>query len=305
MALSLEPHRMITRILAWLGSGFLCISAISAPPLPAVPADTRPSLELELPSPGPVDVTQAPAAAKSLLKSLVQELLPEEYVDERKWGGTRERWDGLKVRVEGLEIHTKRRWKEVNHGTWKKYRISLVDPDEYLQIQIAQTKRLGPGKFACDVHIASRLDLYGRVQEWNNGVRLVSISAAATADVTIDLSLEVTTSIDPTKFPPDVIVEPHIRDAKVRLSQLKLHRISKASGPIVRELGDALEKVARRELAERNEKLVLKMNQQIDKKKDELRFSLSDLVKHKWLGIQPQENRPAADQDAAAEPAPP
>ncbi len=75
----------------------------------------------------------------------------------------------------------------------------------------------------------------------------------------------------------------------MRLSQLKLHRISKASGPVVRELGDALEKVARRELADRNEKLVLKMNQQIDKRKDELRLSLSDFVKNKWLGIQPRD----------------
>ncbi len=203
---------MRSRIMFTLGIGCCCLYAVAEPPS----SDNerpggRPGLEIELPAPGPVDVKQAPAGAKSLLKSLVQELLPEEYVDDRKWGRTRERWDGLKVRVEGLEVHTKRRWKEVNHGTWKKYRISLVDPDEYLTINIVRVQRLGPGRLACDLHIASRLDLYGRVQEWNNGVRLVSISAEATADVTMDLSLEVATSLDASKFPPDVIVAPQVR----------------------------------------------------------------------------------------------
>lgn len=224
---------------------------------------------------------------------LVRNLLPEEYVDDRKWGGTRKRWDGLKVRREGLEIHTKRRWKEVNHGTWKKYRVSLVDPDEYLQLQIVDVQRLGAGKCRWDLHLESRLDLYGRIQEWNNGIRLASLSAEARADVKMDVVVEVTTSLDPTRFPPDVIIRPQVVAAKVRLADLKLRRISKAHGPIVHELGDALEKVARRQLAEKNEKLVAKVNRQIAKHEDDLRLSLSDMVKHKWLGIRPKDS--AAD----------
>ena len=109
------------------------------------------------------------------------------------------------------------------------------------------------------------------------------------ADLQLTLGMQVSTRLDPTKFPPDVILEPTAESAVAQLVQFKLQRISRADGPVVRELGDGLEKILRKTLVEKNKKLVEKVNRQFEKKSDDLRLSVSDLVKHKWLGIEPPE----------------
>ena len=236
---------------------------------------------------GFVNFDRAPAKARSLLKDLVMNQLPHEYVDDRKWGGTCRRWDGLKIRVDGLDIRTKRRWKEVNHGTWKKYAMELVDPDEQFEMEVDQFQSTGPGAFSFQLLVRARLNVLARWQQWNHGVRLWSASAQGTADVELALGFDVETKVDSSKFPPDVRIEPVANQAVLRLDQFKLNRISRADGPVVEELGDALEKVLRRKLAERNNRLVTKVNRQIEKNQDKLCFSMSDLIKPKWLGIQP------------------
>ena len=248
------------------------------------------ALEFELPKedPGEVDLDEAPPAARTFLTTLVLEALPREYEDTKRWGGKRKRWDGVHIKMKGLRLNTKRKWKEVNHGTWKMYRVSLVDPDEHLDVRVVNMKRIKAGRIGFDLMLGAKLDLYGRLQEWNNGLRLVSMSTEATADVVVKVAMEVATKLDATKFPPDVIVTPEVLSADIDLQSFDLHRISRANGPVVRELGDALEKVVRKKLVEKEEKLVTKMNRQIEKKKDDMRLSLHDMVKHKWLGLKPK-----------------
>jgi hypothetical protein len=53
-------------------------------------------------------------------------------------------------------------------------------------------------------------------------------------------------------------------------------------------LGDALEHIVHKKIADENEKLVEKLNKAFEKKEDDLRLSLSDLVKNKWLGLKPK-----------------
>jgi len=233
-------------------------------------------LELELPADfsKPVDLEKAPKVAKTFLTSLALDMLPNEYEDNRKWGGQKKRWDGLKVRVDGLQVRTKRRWKSVNHGTWKKYRLQLVDPDKYLSIKITDLESSGSGKFSFDLALQARLDVHGRLQEWNNGVRLLSVSTDAVADVDLIIRFDVTTSLDVSQFPPGVRIDPVADQAELRLSRLRVKRIGKADGPVVDELGDALKKFVRRKLEKDNAKLVAKINKQIAKNEDKLHLSI-------------------------------
>ena len=232
-------------------------------------------LDLELPKedPGQVELDEAPPAAKTFLTTLLLEALPHEYEDTKRWGHQRKRWDGVHIKMKGLRLKTKRKWKEVNHGTWKKYSVSLVDPDEHLDVRVVNMKRIKAGKVGFDLMLGAKLDLYGRFQEWNNGLRLVSLSTECTADVVVKVGMEVSTKLDASKFPPDVIVTPEVQSADIDLQSFDLHRISRADGPVVRELGDALEKVVRKKLVENEDKLVAKMNRQIEKKKDCLLYT--------------------------------
>jgi hypothetical protein len=186
--------------------------------------------------------------------------------------------------MNGLEVKTKRKWKEVNHGTWKKYRLTLIDPDQHLQARIAHLRQTGPGRIAFQLSLAAKIDAYARLQEWRRGLRLLSISADAVADIELDVALEMTTELDATKLPPDLVLQPTATAAELRLVQFKLKRVSKADGPIIRELGDGLEDVLRNRLAANRDKLTAKINKALAKNPDALRLSLHDLVKQRWWG---------------------
>ncbi len=223
---------------------------------------------------------------------LVLELLPDKFEQDKHWGKTHDRWDGLHVHMDGLKISTKRRWKSVNHGTWKKYQVSPVDPDKHLIVRVEKLREVKPGTVGLDLHLGARLNLLARLQEWNNGVRLLSITTEAVADVELQVGLEVHTALDAAKFPPDVIIQPVANEAEVRLGSFRLTRVSKAKGPLVHELGEALEGLLRKRLREENKDLAEKINRQINKRQEDLRLSLQDFVKHKWLGIQPKAAEP-------------
>ena len=49
------------------------------------------------------DVADGTAGTRSLLKSMIVEVLPAEFEETKKWGGTKKVWDGLHVRMDGLQ----------------------------------------------------------------------------------------------------------------------------------------------------------------------------------------------------------
>lgn len=234
-------------------------------------------------------IEQTPATVQPLLMGLVLKNIPADYENTKKWGGQREVWDGLHVRMDGLKIHTKRRKKLANHGSWKRYHISLIDPREHVQFRFENVHEGPDEKIAFDMFLAAKLAAHGRFQEWNRGVRLLSISAEGIADVQLRLTCLVATQLDVTKLPPDFIIQPEVTDAKLELLDFKLNRISKADGPVVRELSHSVENIMQEKLAEKNQKLVSKINRQIEKHRDQLRLSLSDLVKKKLMMVADEE----------------
>ena len=84
------------------------------------------------------------------LRDIIVAHLPDEYEDTRDWGGTKEVWDGLRVSLDGFKIKTKRRKKLANHGTWKRYRAWLIDPDRSLRITLSNFDEADDGHVALD-----------------------------------------------------------------------------------------------------------------------------------------------------------
>lgn len=249
-------------------------------------AGERPArLAIRPPAAASLEIAEVPDHARQLLTTLAREAIPAEYENMKEWGKTKKTWDGLHMHMDGLRLKTKRRWKEANHGTWKRYRMEVVDPDEHLQLQLTNFSKREDGTLELDVALNSRVRCYGQLQKWSHDVRLFSISADARADVDVKLRCSVSTSMDLTHLPPDLLFHPQVLDAAIYLRQFELHRISHADGPLVGELGDTLEKVLRKELADRSDKLGVKMNRQIKKKEDQLRLSLHDCLKYDWLTV--------------------
>src|SRR5215208_4257942 len=77
-----------------------------------------------------------PEVVAQLVTPLIAEAVPREFEGKKDWGKTKKVTTGL--RSEGnffrFDIHSKK--SEVNDGIWKKYRVTLIDPDKYLELQI-------------------------------------------------------------------------------------------------------------------------------------------------------------------------
>jgi hypothetical protein len=221
----------------------------------------------------------------SLLTDVVREHLPREYEDNRHWGMTTKRWDGLHVHREGWEIKTRRRWKEVNDGTWRRYRITLPEPEQNFSIQVGGARQGKDNRVAFDVTTNAALDAFARLSQWEKGVQLISLSVDATARVEVKLTLETAIRFDHDRFPPDVVLEPEATAIEFRLLDFQVHRLSKMDGPMARDLGKRLQGAIERKLQSKQADSLKKVNRQIAKNQDRLRLSAAEFASGQWKNL--------------------
>lgn len=235
------------------------------------------------------------------LERMIRDNLPPTYEDDRKWGQQKEVWDGIKLRREGLRVETERRLKTVNAGTWTKYAIAIVEPEERLFIEFQRLETLPDGRIAFAVAVECSLDVFGRLSQWVRDVQLVSLSANADAAARLTLEGTVKFNLNPLKFPPDVSIQPHVDRAQVELIYYRVRRISQLGGDWAKVLGNGLRKVVDEKLEDMNGKLVDKINKQLAKQSDKLSFSTQDWLRSKLpLPLDP----PSAKKTTAAPNAP-
>ena len=212
------------------------------------------------------------------ITQLVVEHIPHEYDNAKKWQGTKKVVSGLDWEVNGAKVETRRQWKEVNHGTWSRYHVKLIDPERELNVRLENLRDAGNNIAAMDLIAVARVECTGRMARWQRGVQLISLDAEATAKVRLAAHLEVKMGFDPRTLPPDILLSPVVTTADLQLLEFELHRVSKADGVIVKQFGEAVEEELQAYLAENREKLAEKMNAQIEKRKDKLRIPLSKLT---------------------------
>jgi hypothetical protein len=216
------------------------------------------------------------------LTRLVLEEMPREYENTKKWQGSKRVMSGLDVELEGLKLETRRQWKEVNHGTWSRYRLQLIEPENEFDLRLENLRDLGDNRAAFDLVGVARLDCHGRLARWQRGVQLMNVYADADAKVRLTAHVEVKMGLDPRTLPPDILLDPVVTSADLRLEEFKLQRISKADGPVVKQLGEVVEEGIQEYLAENRQKLVDAMNAQIGRKRERLRIPVSKLASSPW-----------------------
>ena len=230
-----------------------------------------------------VPVRDAPEWFQQLMQRVVRDNVPDKYVRDKDWGHTARRWDGVKIRRRGvLDWSTKRRWKEVNHGTWKRYEITQIEPEQNLTMRIENIRDAGGGRLGFDVLLSSKLHAFGRVAQWTKGVQMVNVSADAVAKVDLKLQCELGVSLDMRRFPPDVVLAPSVSAAALDVTEFELQKVSKLKGPLIRELSGSVRDVLLDKIEEKRHRLPEKINRQIAKNEDRLRLSLSDFATSKW-----------------------
>lgn len=240
---------------------------------------------------------------QKLLTGLVRENLPDKIEETKDWGQTKNMTVGLKVRRDGLRITTRRKRKEVNHGSWEMYRLTLPEGDEDFKLRVEQMRKGEDGRLEFDFVAYARLKAFGRWSRWQRGVQLVSLSADADARVRLRAHCLVAVRLDPSRLPPDVVVEPEVTQADIRLLDFRLNRLSDVGGPLARPLGKALEKLVDDKLEDKRKQLPEKINRRIARHQDDLRFSLHDVLRSPWSAMAGLPEPDEAEQ-AGEEPSP-
>ena len=229
--------------------------------------------------------TQTDAGEKidKLLTRLVLENIPHEFEDTKDWGRQVERWDGVKFQREGLKIETKRRKKLVNDGTWTRYSVQLRDPKEKFSIQIKNMRESTQNKFTLEVHFVSELSLAARHSKWLRGVQLFTVSAEGFASLRLVVSVDLEITPVSLKIPPDFIVSPVVKKADIELDEFRIDRIAKVGGEVSQQITKAIRSELEEKIEKKEPKLVLRMNKEINKNRDDLRISIADSMHAKWL----------------------
>lgn len=246
---------------------------------PAIPDSERPA-----PRPSELPGLQHPATlgpTSSELQELSQWVrwftlknLPPNIEDNRKWGKQKKVVDGVDMQWDGLRFDTKRRWKMADHGTWSRYFIELIDPADRLEIQVLSLDSKDRGKrFTSRIRVVAPLKIFARISQFQRDVQLISVSLQADATVALETDLEVGIRVNPLVFPPDVEFQPKVTRAEVQVLEFELHRISQIHGDLAEWIGKGLRKILDRKLTDTNDKLVVKINDNLAKHQD--RFKLS------------------------------
>ncbi len=226
-------------------------------------ADDASSPELEL-SPARID------ALDPVLTTAIRDALASPYVDEKKWGKKKNLTVGVRLERDGIVLRPKRRRKDVNHGEWERYEIKL-DPakKDKLKLETVAVRRGNETTRGSGMEIDAKLDLplvaHARFANWRRGVQLYSIAVDATAVVKVKLTIQVEGTLDTSRFPPKVGIRPRVTKMHVELAEFRLHKISDARGPLVRQFGKLMEDVANKQLKKRKERLIEKINRKLEK----------------------------------------
>lgn len=215
------------------------------------------------------------------LQQIIRDNLPEVYEDTRKWDLQKEVWDGVDFSRDGMKVKTKRKHKLVNHGTWTRYRLQMVEPDKNLKIVFHQLEVAEDSKVHFNVSVEMVLDIFGRLSQWVRDVQMVSLSANADAVCRLNIQGTVAFQLNPLRFPPDVRIQPHVDAASVEIAQFKVRRISQLGGPLAEQLGNGLRHALENKLEDSNERLPEKMNKQLAKHADRMQFSAQDWLQSK------------------------
>jgi hypothetical protein len=212
------------------------------------------------------------------LKQLIRDNLPPTYEDTRKWNLQREVWNGVHVKLDNGKLHTHRKKKLVNTGTWTRYTVNFVEPDKNLAIEFQRLEQIESGKIAFKTTVVAPLEILGQLAEWARDVKLFSVSVQATSTVRLTLEGTVQFQLNMLKLPPDIAIKPVVERADVQVLDFEVHRVSKVGGDFAELLGKGMQRVVEERVEDMNEKLVTKINTKLAKSSDKLSFSMQD-----WL----------------------
>lgn len=216
-----------------------------------------------------------------LVKQIIIENVPL-VIDEKKgWGDQAHVFDGFKMTGKGFKARMEPRKKLVNHGLWKHYRVTVVDPPRDLVIRFPRMEYLKGKGIAFTVEVLVHAHGYFNMQQHSNGLQVFSAATEAEMDLRIVLEGFIGVRVEPTNWFPDLFLQPRVDRVTLELPNVDVERFGKMKGKLVHETGDSFRRLLEDMLNDKEDKVPEKINKEIANKWDEgtLKISLTDYLR--------------------------
>ena len=84
-------------------------------------------------------------------------IVPREFKGSKDWGKTTRITSGVRSYGNFFDFNIHRKTSEVNDGVWKKYRLTLVEPEKNLTVRIDNLHSIDSGKHALTLFVAAKV----------------------------------------------------------------------------------------------------------------------------------------------------
>jgi hypothetical protein len=171
--------------------------------------------------------------------------IPRPYEDLSEWGKTippppAVRFPRLRRTFVRVGDHF-----ELPHGTWKRTRVWMDDPDRDLRIEVPSLRPVGKNTTRLRIEATAALRGSRERQDWVNGVRLLWVTADADAVARVGLDVDVTLAFDPAKPLEGLKIEAKVTKVQLELKEFNLRRVGPVvfleQGPLGEELKAAIQ----------------------------------------------------------------
>jgi hypothetical protein len=202
------------------------------------------------------------------LATIVRESIPLEYARKKGWGHTKRITIGVTTDEPLYKFKLHRRKKDVPHGTWKQYRVKLIEPDEQLRVYVENLHSLEAAGVGMRLIVQAELDGWAQMRHYNRGVHLLTLTAEGSSRLRLAVDCEVRMRMSE----KGMVVAPVVTAARLDLNDFELDRLGEIEGKLAHELGKGMKSLVEDQLD--GPQLTAKLNRAIHKKRDRLVLGL-------------------------------
>ncbi len=198
---------------------------------------------LVLPSSRAEDKPAPHAELSKLLQQTIGPMVPKQWEDRSAWGATIPIPPNLI-----LNLNTRTKVKvgdhdELPNGTWKRTRLWFDDPAKDVKITVKDLQKPEGKPYWVQVEAVAAFHAERERQQWLKGIRLADVTVEGDATVGLTFDVEVTTSLNLAKLPPEVLLAPKVMKATIEMKEFQIRKAGPFDGPLVRELSMELKGV--------------------------------------------------------------
>ena len=262
--------------------------AFDPQPTPALAPIPAPRPTLPVPEPGPVlpppvdpnrgrpvapDVESPSYAAwEEILHALALSLIPANFEREIDWGKQNRAMSGINADIRNGHLRLAKRTTMVNHGFWRKYRVTPVDPGRNFVLTI---RDLGERDDRRYLYISAQFkaDVEARFEFWTLGVKGLNGSLWGVGTMRIDVACNYKVEPAVDNGLPAIRLVPQIDGVNLTLVDYTARKIGLLRGEMADAVGDGSRAILREIVNGQEDKLLVKLRAAVEKEKGRLTVS--------------------------------